>query len=61
MGNALAFWRCRVDSLGCPEDAAVVGDIDDCFRRRGGFEPVDFSSEADEGPEGETRSGLPGD
>lgn len=31
----------------------MLGDIDGRFRRGVGFEDVDFSSEADEGPEAE--------
>ena len=47
------FCRCRVDSFGSPEAGALPGDMDDCFRRRVVSESVDFSSDADEGPEGE--------
>ena len=57
VGNALVLWRCRADSFGCAEDEALLGDID-CFRRRVGFEDVDFSSEADDGSEGEDCCGL---
>lgn len=57
VGIVLAFWRCRLDCPACPADEALLGDMDDCFRRRVGLEDVDFSSEADDGPGEEAEGG----